>query len=163
MNRAQRRAAERAEARAPRATRRRGDCGHVLMPRQIERLVMPIHVALELLPLGLYTESHAHDLAAFLTVAQLAAEEAGREDLVGVGADGALVLIAMRDRVREGAAWNVTAAERERLMHCVLTLDRWYRSTTTTRWIRAARKATALADAALARGAGRLDLVTDGL
>lgn len=158
MNREQRRAAGRAASRKPAARR---DRGHVMMPHQVERLVMPIHVALELLPLGLFTEQHAHDLAAFLTVAQLAAEEAGREDIVSAGADGALALLAMRDRVRDGKAWNVTTDERARLMRCVVTLDRWYRTTTTSRWVRALRRATELADAAMARGAGRLDLISE--
>lgn len=160
MNREQRRAAARAQSRAPKRPRHY-DCGHVMAPHQIARLVTPIHVALELLPLGLFTEQHAHDLAAFLTVAQLAAEDAGREDIVTAGADGALALLAMRDRVRAGKSWNVTADEHTRLMRCVVTLDRWYRTTTNTRWIKAARRASALADAALARGAGRLDLITE--
>lgn len=159
MNRAERRAAAKTASRAKRPAAH--DRGHILMPHQITRLVMPIHVALELLPLGLYTEHHAHDLAAFLTIAQLAAESLGREDIVQAGADGALVLLAMRDRARAGKSWNVTQDERDRLMRCVVTLDRWYRRVTTTAWTRAARRATDIADAALARGAGRLDLITE--
>lgn len=159
MNRAQRRAAERSARRAPTARRMGREAGHVLTPQQVERLVMPIHVALELLPLGLYTEAHAHDLAAFLNVAQFAANDAARDDIHAEATSAAEVLLAMRDRVRAGRAWNVTAGERETLMRSVTVLDRWYRTQTNTRWRRALRQVYAICDRAWAEGREELDLL----
>ena len=135
--------------------------GHILTPQQVEKLVMPIHVALELLPIGLYTEEHAHDLAAFLTVAQVAAKEAGREDIVTAGSQGATVLLDMHKRVRDGKSWNVTAAEREKLMNSVLTIDKWHRTQTNARWIRAMRKVLEMCDRAKAKGAQPFDLMEE--
>lgn len=120
---------------------------------------MPIHVALELLPLGLFNESHAHDLAAFLNVAQFASQDAGRDDIHTLTGDAVEVLCTMRDRARAGKAWNVTAAERTQLTHCVTTLDRWYRTQPNTRWRRALAKVYAICDRALAEGRNELDLI----
>ena len=76
--------------------------GHVLTPVQVQELVMPIHMSLQLLPLGLFTEQHGHDLAAFTNVAQFAADEAGRDDIHQHAHDAAEILLAMRDRVSAG-------------------------------------------------------------
>lgn len=158
MNRAQRRAAAREQSRAPRSVRHR-DRGHVLTPKQVEDLVIPIHIAIELLPLGLYTEQHAYDLAAFLNVAQFAANDAGRDDIHAATVSGVHVLMAMRDRVRAGKVWNVTMSERDTLMRTVTILDRWYRTQTNTRWKRALRRVYEICDRALAEGRNELDVM----
>lgn len=144
-----------------RSHRRIRPTGHVLTPDQVRQMVTPIHIALKLLPLGLYTEQHAHDLAAFLSVAQVAAEDARRDDIVKAGADGARVLLAMRDRVRAGRAWNVTADERDKLTRCVVVIDRWFRTQTSARWIRAMRKVYAMSARAWEQGLGELDLISE--
>ena len=135
--------------------------GHILTPQQVQKLVTPIHVALELLPLGLYTEAHAHDLAAFLTIAQVAAKEAGRDDIVKAGAAGADVLIAMKNRAKAGKSWNVTVDERDALLRSITALDQWQRTQTTTRWARAMHKVIAMCERAEASGAQPFDLMVE--
>lgn len=140
-----------------RGAQHRGQRGHVLTPAQVRTLVTPIHVALELLPLGLYTEAHAHDLAAFLNVAQLAADEAGKEEVHTTAHDAAEILLRMRDRAKAGRSWNVTADERQRLMLAVLVIDRWMRGVSSTRWARALHAVLAICDRAAARGMQEMD------
>jgi pyruvate/oxaloacetate carboxyltransferase len=127
--------------------------GHILTPQQVQQLVMPIHMAIELLPLGLYTEDHAHDLAAFLNIAQCAAVEAGRDDIITAAVEAVEVLAEMKHRADEGKNWNVTTAERDTLMRAVVTIDKWQRTQTTARWTRAMHKVIAACDRALAGGA----------
>ena len=140
-----------------RGARHSGQRGHVLTPSQVRHLVTPIHVALELLPMGLYSEQHAHDLAAFLNVAQLAADEAGKEQIHSTAHDAAVILLRMRDRVKAGHAWNVTAGERQQLMQAVTIIDRWMRGVSSTRWARALRAVLAICDKAAAQGMQEMD------
>ena len=111
--------------------------GHILTPNQIKKLTLPIHVALELLPLGLYTEDHAHDLAAFLNIASAAAAEAGNENVKRSVIDAMAVVEQMQERVRAGKGWNVTADERDQLTRAIMVIDTWQRTQTTARWKRA--------------------------
>lgn len=148
--------------------RKRAGIRHYQAPRrehftaeQVGKLLMPIHMALELLPLGLYTVEHAHDLAAFLTISQLAAEASNRPDMVGHGSDAARVLLAMRDRVEAGKGWNVTADERERLMRAIVAIDRWFADVPLVRWQQAVAKAYRIADRELARGAKPLEMIVE--
>ena len=53
----------------------------LLMPHQVAALLLPVQLPLELLPLGLFRETHAHDLAAFINVIQFAANAADRDDV----------------------------------------------------------------------------------
>lgn len=133
--------------------------GHVLTPYQVQQLVMPIHVAIELLPLGLFGEKHGHDLAAFLNVAQIAARDAKRSDIHDIASDGAEVLLAMRKRVNAGKSWNVTTDERDRLTRCVMTLDRWYRTQSSARWKRALYAVLRICDRAMADGKEEMDIL----
>lgn len=133
--------------------------GHVLTPHQVQQLVMPIHMAIELLPLGLFTEQHGHDLAAFLNVAQVAARDAQRGDIHDIASGGAEVLLTMRNRVRSGKGWNVTTEERERLTRCVMTMDRWYRTQSSARWKRALYAVLRICDRALAEGKEEMDVL----
>lgn len=133
--------------------------GHVLTPDQVQKLVMPIHVAIELLPLGLFSEDHAHDLAAFLNVAQLAAKDAKRADIHDEVLQAVDALSAMRDRVRAGKSWNVTAEERDTLTRTVTVLDRWYRTQPNSRWKRALYQVLLICDRATASGAGVMDVI----
>jgi len=129
--------------------------------KQVASLLMPIHMAIELLPLGLYTKEHAHDLAAFLTITQVAADLCGARQIVSHGSDAADVLLAMRDRVAAGKGWNVTTDERERLMRAIVAIDRWFPQCPMVRWQQALRKAYRLADEALDRGAKPLELMVE--
>jgi len=126
--------------------------------KQVADLLTPIHMAIELLPLGLYTKEHAHDLAAFLMITQVAADLCKARQIVAHGSDAASVLLAMRDRVEAGKSWNVTIDERERLMRAIVAIDRWFPM---VRWQQALRKAYRLADEALERGAKPLELMVE--
>lgn len=128
---------------------------------QVARLLTPIHMAIELLPLGLYTKEHAHDLAAFLTITQVAADLCKARQIVAHGSDAAEVLLAMRDRVEAGRSWNVTTEERERLMRAIVAIDRWFPTCPMVRWQQALRKAYRLADEAMERGAKPLELMVE--
>lgn len=132
-----------------------------LTDAQVARLMTPLHMAIELLPLGLFTVEHAHDLAAMLTIAQLAAEASHRTDIVEHGAAAAQVLMTMRDRVEAGRNWNVTADERDQLMRSVLAIDKWFPECPTVRWVQAIRRAMRVADEARARGAGPLEMIVE--
>ena len=136
--------------------------GHILTPKQVERLTMPIYMALELLPLGLFEECHAHDLAACLSIAQVAAEDAGKSELVEIGAEGARTLISMRDRARDGQGWVASDAERDVLSRAVGCIDRFYRTQNTARWCRALATVNAISAAGRAAGQRPLDLAREG-
>lgn len=138
-----------------RGARHSGQRGHVLTPHQVQQLVMPIHVALEMLPLGLYTQQHAHDLAAFVNIAQFAADEAGRKDIHDHAYQTAVILLRMRDR----PSWNVTSAERSDLQRHILAIDKWMRGVSSTRWARAIRRSLAAIDRAKARGLREMDCI----
>lgn len=140
-------------------TMQRRDPGHVLTPYQVQQLVMPIHMALELLPLGLFDAQHGHSLAAFLNVAQVAARDAGRGDIHDLAVEGAEVLLAMRRRVNAGKAWNVTTTERETLTRCVMVMDRWYRTQSSSRWKRALLAVLRICDRAMAEGKEEMDVL----
>lgn len=133
----------------------------LLSREEVGRLTMPIHAALTLLPLGLYEESHAHDLAAFLTVAQVVARNANRRDIMKAGDDGASALLAMRDRARQGKSWNVTAEERDALMRSVTAIDEWFSSVKKVAWIAAVRTVYRMCDEASERGLQELDLIVE--
>ncbi len=132
-----------------------------LTDAQVARLMTPLHMAIELLPLGLFTREHAHDLAAMLTIAQYAAEASNRDDIIEHGASAALVLLAMRDRVEAGRNWNVTADEREALMRSVLAIDKWFPECPTVRWVQSIMRAYRVADAARARGMKPLEMIVE--
>lgn len=156
MNRAERRSAAK---RAKHRLDRNAFAGHVLTPHQVEQIMMPIHVALSLLPLGLFTAKHGHDLAAFLNVCQIAAKDAGRDDIHDLAVEGANVLLAMRYHVRAGKAWNVTTPERETLTRAVMTLDRWNRTQTSTRWRRALYAVLQACEQGMAEGKEEMDVL----
>ena len=128
---------------------------------QVARLLTPIHMAIELLPMGIYTIEHAHDLAAFLTISQIAAKDCRRKDMVGHGSEAATVLLAMRNRVDGGKGWNVTTDERERLMRSIVALDRWFHELPIVRWHQAVAKAYRIADRERARGAKPLEMIVE--
>ena len=136
-----------------------GQRGHVLTPGQVQTLVMPIHVAAELLPLGLFSEAHAHDLAAFLSVAQFAADEACREDVHDSAHRGAEILCAMRDRAQKCGRWNVTTEERQALHASILTIDKWMRGVSSTRWARALHRVLAICNKLEAEGRTPLESI----
>lgn len=134
-------------------------CGYVLTPQQTEKLMMPVHVAISLLPMGCFQESHAHDLAAFTNIMQYAAEEAGRTDLLERAKTMAETLYVIKERFGSSNGWTVTDTERDTLMQNAVVLDRWMRTLTSTRLVRACLRSDRDISAAMANGAELLDAV----
>lgn len=142
-----------------RSLRKVRPAGHILTPKQVEQLTMPIYMALEMLPLGLFEECHAHDLAACLSIAQVAAEDARRPDLVEIGAAGARILIAMRDRAAAGEGWSASSDERAVLSRAIGCIDRFYRTQNSARWCRALATVNAMSEAGRRAGQQTLEVV----
>ena len=133
--------------------------GHVLTPKQLEKLMMPVHVAISVLPLGLFTIDHANDLAAFTNIMQYAAEDAGRSDLLERGLKMAETLYGIKDRFDTNSEWSVTDDERATLMENAVVLDRWMRTLTTARMLRSLYRVDMDIAAAVAKGAKDMDAI----
>jgi hypothetical protein len=93
------------------AKRKAGVSGYLLLPHQVAKYVMPLHVALELLPLGLFNKDHANSLAQVINLMSVDSATSSRAVYVAANAC-ADVLAGMFERVQQGKAWNVTAEER---------------------------------------------------
>ena len=50
------------------AKRKAGVSGYLLLPHQVAKYVTPLHIALELLPLGLFNKDHANGLARIINL-----------------------------------------------------------------------------------------------
>lgn len=131
---------------------------HILLPDQVAKYVMPMHIGLELLPLGLFGRSHADHLA--MCVNLVAVDSAGSGNgMRGVADRAADVLLTMYRRVREGKSWNVTADERRVLMECITKMDRYMRTWTSARLLVAAKTIALHNDVAKAKGGKFLDRI----
>lgn len=132
--------------------------GYLLLPEQVARYVTPLHVALELLPLGLFNRDHANHLAMVINL--VAVDSAERDGNMRAVADRAAdVVLTMFRRVREGRSWNVTAEERRTLIECVTRMDRYLRTWTSSRMIVASTVVDRHNEEAKARGGKFLDRV----
>ena len=77
----------------------------------VHKMLTPLHMSVELLPLGLFTEDHAEMIAKLINL--MAVDSAGKGNGMWQVADAVgQVLLAMQARVDEGKSWNVTATER---------------------------------------------------
>ena len=133
--------------------------GHILLPEQVARQVYPLHVSLELLPLGLFQRGHADHLAKIINL--ITVDSAGRRDgMYDLTVEAGEVLQAMFERVREGKRWNVTADERATLTRCIREFDRYLRRWTTTRFDVAAATVNEINNQAKAAGGQFLDKVS---
>lgn len=132
--------------------------GHLLTPNQVEQLTLPIHMALRLLESEHFSEAHAADLGAFLSIGQVAAELRRKLPVVEIGAAGAEILIAMRDRARQGRGWFASASEREVLTRAVVTMDRFLRTVQSCHLLQAMESTNRICELAKANGAGLLDV-----
>lgn len=111
-----------------------------LTPKQVADLTMPIHIAMQMLPLGLYTEDHAHDLVAFLGVAHFAATETNKQDARQVCSEASEILLTMAERAKRTGSWNVTSAECKTLLGAVTAIDEWMHHQNADVWMRALRR-----------------------
>lgn len=106
--------------------------GHILLSDQVRQIVMPLHMALELLPLGLFSNDHANHLAMLINIVFV--DAANKNDAAVSHAKSAGdVLSAMYARYRSGKSWGTTSEER-RLLKChIVAIDQYIRRMTTTR------------------------------
>ena len=99
----------------------------------IHKMLTPLHMAIELLPLGLFTQDHAEMIAKLINL--MAVDSAGKGNGLWQIADAVgQVLIAMQARVDEGKSWNVTAQERETMIENVMKMDKHFRTWTVRRF-----------------------------
>lgn len=99
----------------------------------IHKMLTPLHMSVELLPLGLFTEDHAGMIAKLINL--MAADSAGKGNGLWQVADSVgQVLIAMQERVEAGKSWNVTATERETLVENIMKMDKHFRTWTVRRF-----------------------------
>ena len=99
----------------------------------IHKMLTPLHMSVELLPLGLFTEDHAGMIAKLINL--MAVDSAGKGNGLWQVADSVgQVLIAMQSRVEAGKSWNVTATERETLVENIMKMDKHFRTWTVRRF-----------------------------
>ena len=99
----------------------------------IHKMLTPLHMAIELLPLGLFTQDHAEMIAKLINL--MAVDSAGKGNGMWQIADAVgQVLITMQARVDEGKSWNVTAQERETMIENVMKMDKHLRTWTVRRF-----------------------------
>ena len=99
----------------------------------IHKMLTPLHMSVELLPLGLFTEDHAGMIAKLINL--VAVDSAGKGNGLWQVADSVgQVLIAMQERVEAGKSWNVTATERETLVENIMKMDKHFRTWTVRRF-----------------------------
>ena len=99
----------------------------------INKMLTPLHMAIELLPLGLFTQDHAEMIAKLINL--MAVDSAGKGNGMWQIADAVgQVLITMQARVDEGKSWNVTAQERETMIENVMKMDKHLRTWTVRRF-----------------------------
>ena len=99
----------------------------------IHKMLTPLHMSVELLPHGLFTEDHAGMIAKLINL--MAVDSAGKGNGLWQVADSVgQVLIAMQERVEAGKSWNVTATERETLVENIMKMDKHFRTWTVRRF-----------------------------
>ena len=99
----------------------------------IHKMLTPLHMSVELLPLGLFTEDHAEMLAKLVNLIMVDSAAKGN-GMHRVAEAVGQVLIAMQDRVDAGKSWNVTSTERETLVENILKMDKHLRTWTVRRF-----------------------------
>lgn len=140
------------------AKRRQKTSGYLLLPHQIAEYVTPLHIAIELLPLGLFNKDHANKLAQVINL--ITVDSLNKDAKVYAAANAcADILTAMFERVQAGKSWNVTTEERARLREYILIFDRSMRTWTSNRLLINATTVDAHNAIAKKRGGNLLDRV----
>lgn len=120
----------------------------------INKMLTPLHMSVELLPLGLFTEDHAETIAKLVNL--VAVDSAGKGNGMWQIADAiGQVLLSMQARVEQGKAWNVTVDERASLVENVMKLDKYLRTWTVRRFNINAMAVNEINNRAKAQGAKR--------
>lgn len=130
--------------------------GHILLEPQVQKIVLPLHVSLAMLPLGLFNRQHADGLAKVINIVFIDANE--RDSVAHRAASAAgEVLCSMYNRVNEGKAWNTTKDEKTKLTAAIVAMDKYVRKITTNRLVIAAMTIDELNAEAKAKGYKFLD------
>lgn len=138
------------------AKRKASMSGYLLLPHQVAQYVTPLHVSLELLPLGLFNKDHANGLARIISL--MSVDSATNNKAVYMAANAcADILSIMFERVKAGKSWNVTTEEREKLRNYILIFDRALRTWTSHRLLINAATVDAHNEVAKNRGGKLLD------
>lgn len=132
--------------------------GVLLGEAAIHRLLIPLHTAATLLPMGLFTREHADKVALIVNLVSVDAAERGSEMWKTANRVGD-ILVCMRTRADSGKAWNCTADERAALIEGVRAMDRYMRTWTNRRFTLAAMTVDRINAKAVARGGKFLDRV----
>lgn len=120
----------------------------------IHKMLTPLHMSVELLPLGLFNEDHAEMIAKLVNL--MAVDSAGKDNGMWPIADAVgQVLIAMQERVENGKSWNVTTSERETLTENIMKMDKHFRTWTVRRFNINAMAVNEINNRAKAQGAKR--------
>lgn len=109
----------------------------LLSERTMQLTLTPLHMAVELLPLGLFGRAHADHVAKVINVVAMDSASKGN-GMWEVADEAGQILLAMKARVDAGKSWNCTVAERERLTACILKMDKYMRTWTNRRFTVAA-------------------------
>ena len=89
--------------------------GHILLENQVNKLVLPLHISLTLLPMGAFTREHANSLAKVINLVFVDSDGRNPEAYASAK-DAGDVLCSMFKRVREGKSWNTTIEDRELIL-----------------------------------------------
>lgn len=135
--------------------------GRVLLPDEIQKKLLPLHMALELLPLGMFQRAHADALALIINVVSVDAVDKAPAVYAHVE-KASEVLIAMKARVDVGKNWGATSDERKTLMTAIVEFDKYLRRWTTARWDVAATTVNVLNAKFKAEGGQFLELRSAG-
>lgn len=115
-----------------RSARRAYAPAYLLLPEQVAKYITPVRIAVELLPMGLFTLAHANSV--LVVVNLVTADSAGRGNgMWEVAHEAGDVIVAMYERVKQGKPWNTTAEERRTLIRSINACDRYMRSWTSAR------------------------------
>ena len=122
----------------------------------IHKMLTPLHMAVELLPLGHFGREHADHVAKIINVVAMDSASKGN-GMWEVADEAGQILLAMKARVDAGKSWNCTVAERERLTACILKMDKYMRTWTNRRFTTAAMTVDAINRRRIAEGAKFLE------
>ena len=122
----------------------------------IHKMLTPLHMAVELLPLGHFGREHADHVAKIINVVAMDSASKGN-GMWEVADEAGQILLAMKARVDAGKSWNCTVAERERLTACILKMDKYMRTWTNRRFTIAAMTVDAINRRRIAEGAKFLE------
>jgi len=126
---------------------RRRPVGHLLIPTQITRLVLPAHMAVANLPDGHFSIEAWHDIAGLCDVCQLLAHDAGLHEVVRIGEQANAALLSIRERHGRVGRWGASGPELLLLQQSVNALDTFLRRQTSDK----VRDVLLRLDAALAK------------